>query len=67
MSYEETIADRLRAVDYDLSRLSPEARDEVRQLSHRAGIELPWPGRILASHRGAENFGHEATRAEPQR
>ena len=67
MDYEETIADLLRPVDFDPTRLSPEARAEVRLLAQKAGIELPWPGRILASHRGAERLDHEATSAEPRR
>ena len=67
MSYEQAIADKLRPVGFDLARLSPADRAEVRLLARTAGIELPRPGLVLSSHRDAERYGHEATRADPRR
>ena len=67
MSYEEAIADKLRPVGFDLPRLSPADRAEVRLLARTAGIELPQPGLVLSSHRDAERCGHESTHVDPRR
>lgn len=67
MLLRDILLARLRACNYDLSKLSAAQRAEVDDLARAAGIELPWPGVIWASHRGAERYGQEATRADPRR
>ena len=65
MSYEETIADRLRAVNFDLTRMSNEDRARVLLLAHKAGIEIWRPGVIWASHREIGNYYRPAEVAAP--
>lgn len=66
MSYEEQVADQLRAVNFDLTRLSDEDRARVFLLARKAGVEI-WHGQAWGSHRDAERYGQEATRVDPCR
>ena len=67
MRYEELLADRLRAVDFDLSRLSDAELAEVNRLARAARVELPHPGVIWASHRDAERYGHVISHVDARR
>ena len=57
MSYEDQtsrevqVANQLRAVNFDIARLSTEARARVFHMAHRAVIELWSPGLAWGSHR----------------
>ena len=62
MSYEDQtsrevqVADQLRAVNFDIARLSTEARARVLHMARNAGIELWRPGLIWGSHREIGNY-----------
>ena len=64
MLQSEILLVRLRACDYDVTKLSETQYAEVVSLARSVGIELPRPGQIWGSHRDAEQYGHAVTHVD---
>ena len=67
MDHDEALAEKLRAVDYDRTRLPDADLVEVYRLARAARIELPRPGVVWPSSEGAEDRGGALSRIEARR
>ena len=67
MYYETLLADKLRAADFDLSRLSDVQLAEVYRLARAARIELPRPGVAWPNIAGTDVLAGPVTRVDPRR
>ncbi len=61
MERETALAQKLRAVDYDVDRLTEFQRIEIYDLARAARIELPCPGTAWPSSPSADLSGGEIT------
>ena len=63
MSYDDQIADKLRAVDYDLDRLTGAKRAEIFTMAAKCGIQLWYRGLVWPS-RPADQYAGPATNVD---